>query len=62
MQPIIEEMVDDLCEEGVTVTLSYKGDKLATIGSEANSAVSHLVTGRKGIEISNPIKLAELII
>jgi hypothetical protein len=62
MRPVIREIIDDLCKEGVTVTLSYKGDRLATIGSEANSTVARLVTGTKGIEINSPIKLAELII
>jgi hypothetical protein len=62
MRPIIREIINDLCKQSVTITLSYKGDKLATIGSEANSTVTHLVTGTKGIEINSPIKLAELII
>ncbi len=35
-RPLVKDIVEDLCKEGVTITLSYKGDKVATIGSEAN--------------------------
>jgi hypothetical protein len=59
-RPLVKDMVEDLCEEGLTITLSYKGDKVATIGSDANSKVTRLLTGTKGIEINNPRKLAEL--
>ncbi len=59
-RPLVKDMVEDLCAEGVTITLSYKGDKVATIGSDANSKVTRLLTGTKGIEINNPRKLAEL--
>ena len=59
-RPLVKDMVEELCEEGLTITLSYKGDKVATIGSEANSKVTRLLTGTKGIEINNPRKLAEL--
>jgi hypothetical protein len=60
MQPFIKEMVEDLCREGVTLTLNYKGDRILTIGANANSKFTRLVTQTRGIEINNPIKLAEL--
>ena len=59
-RPLVKEMVEDLCKEGVTITLSYKGDKVATIGSQADSKLTRFVTGTKGIEINSPGKLAEL--
>jgi hypothetical protein len=59
-QPLVKAIVEDLCREGVTITFSYKGDRVATIGSEANSKLTRLVTGTKGIEINSPRKLAEL--
>jgi len=62
MQPVFKEIVEDLCREGVTITVSYKGNKVATIGSEANSKVTRLVTGTKGVEINSPTKLAEMTI
>ena len=60
MRPLLKDIVEDLCREGVTITVSYKGDKVATIGSEANSKLTRLVTGTKGIEINSPTKLIEM--
>jgi hypothetical protein len=59
-QPIVKEIVEDLCREGVTITLSYKGDRVVTVGAEANSKLTRLVTGTKGVEINSPLKLAEM--
>ena len=59
-RPLIKDLVEDFCKEGVTVTISYRGDKVATIGSQANSKLTRLVTGTRGIEINSPRKLAEL--
>jgi hypothetical protein len=59
-QPLVKEIVEDLCREGVTITVSYKGDRVVTIGSEADSKFTKVVTGTKGIEINSPLKLAEM--
>ncbi len=60
MQPMVKEIAEDLCREGVTVTLSYKGDKVVTIGSEADSKFTRFLTGTKGIEVNSPRKLIEM--
>lgn len=60
MQPAVKELVEDLCGGGVTVTFSYKGNRVVTVGSEANSKLTRLVTGTKGIEINSPRKLVEM--
>ena len=59
-QPLVKELVEDLCKEGVTITVSYKGDRVVTVGSGANSKLTRVITGTKGIEINNPLKLAEM--
>ncbi len=59
-QPLVKELVEDLCREGVTITVSYKGDRVVTIGSEANSKLTRVVTGTRGVEINSPRKLAEM--
>lgn len=59
-QPLVKELVEDLCREGVTITVSYKGDRVVTVGSEANSKLTRLVTGTKGVEINSPRKLVEM--
>jgi len=59
-RPLTKEIVEDLCREGITITLSYKGDRVVTVGSEADSKLTRVITGTKGIEINNPLKLAEM--
>jgi hypothetical protein len=60
VRPIVRDMVEDFCENGVTITISYKGDRTVTVGREANSKLTRLVTGTKGIQIDSPLKLAEM--
>lgn len=59
-RPLVKELVEDLCSEGITLTLSYKGDRVVTVGSEADSKLTRVITGTRGIEINSPLKLAEL--
>jgi len=57
---ILKGVAEELSDAGVTVTLSYKGDLVATLGSQAKPKLLSIVTGTKAIEINNPIKLIEL--
>lgn len=57
---MLKVMAEELSDAGVTVTLSYKGDLVATLGSQAKPKLSSIATGTKAIEINNPIKLIEL--
>jgi len=54
------DVAEELTESGITVTLSYKGNIVATIGTQANARLSRLVTGTKAIEINSLAKLVEL--
>ena len=56
----LKGIADELKEEGLTVTLSYKGDRLITIGAEAKPKFSRLVTRTDAVEINNLRKLLEL--
>jgi hypothetical protein len=56
----LKDIADELKDEGLTVTLSYKGDRLITIGAEAKPTFSRLVTRTKAVEINNLRKLLEL--
>jgi hypothetical protein len=60
MRPLVKEIVEDLCREGITITVSYKGDRVITVGSEADSQLTRFITKTKGIEINNPLKLAQM--
>lgn len=59
-RPMVKEIVEDFCREGVTITVSYKGDRVVTLGSEADAKLTRLVTGTKGIEINSLRRLAEM--
>jgi len=57
---LARDTAQDLSQAGITVTLSYKGDVVVTIGSKAAPKLSSIMTGTKAIEINNPRKLVEL--
>ena len=58
------KMLIDIAEElkavGITITLSYKGNVVATMGAQATAKISRLVTGTKAIEINSMLNLIEL--
>ena len=58
----LKNIAEDLKEEGLTVTLSYKGDQLVTLGREAKSKISRFVTRTNALEINNLRKLIELAV
>jgi len=58
----LKGIAGELKEEGLTVTLSFKGDRLVTIGLKAKPTLSRLVTGTSAVEINNLRKLLELVV
>lgn len=56
----LKSIAGELKDEGLTVTLSYKGDRLVTLGAEAKPTFSRLVTRTSAVEINNLRKLLEL--
>ena len=52
----------ELKDAGLTVTLSFGGDRLVTIGLEAKPTLSRLVTGTDAVEINNLLRLLELTV
>lgn len=56
----LKDIAGELKDEGLTITLSYRGDILVTIGSEAKPKFSRLVTRTNAVEINNLRKLIEL--
>jgi hypothetical protein len=57
---MLKDVAEELCEAGITVTLSYEGKVVVTVGSDANPKLSSVATGTKAIEINSPRKLIEL--
>ena len=60
VQPIVKEIAEDLRREGLTVTLSLKGDTVVTMGSKADSKMSRFLLGTKSVEINSVRKLIEM--
>ena len=60
MRNTLIETADELRQAGITITLSYKTDIVATAGAQASAGISRLLTGTKSIEINSLSKLAEL--
>jgi hypothetical protein len=56
----LKDIAVELKDEGLTITLSYQGDRLVTIGLEAKPKFSRLVTRTDAVEINNLRKLLEL--
>jgi len=56
----LKAIAAELKDEGLTVTISYQGKLVLTVGSEANAKFSRLVTGTNAIEINSLRKLIEL--
>jgi len=60
MREMLIETAEELRQAGITVTLSYKTDVVATAGAQASAGISRLLTGTKAIEINSLPKLVEL--
>jgi beta-glucosidase-like glycosyl hydrolase len=60
MREMLIDTANELSQAGLTVTLSYKADLVATAGAQANSGISRLLTGTKALEINSLSRLAEL--
>jgi len=58
----LANIAKELKEDGLNYTLSYKGDRLLTIGSEARPKISYIVTRTDAVEINNLLKLLEMAI
>jgi hypothetical protein len=60
VQPMVKEIAEDLQREGVTVTISFKGDTVVTMGSEANPKLTRFILGTKSVEINSIRKIVEM--
>ncbi|MBN1358718.1 hypothetical protein JW988_08115 [Candidatus Bathyarchaeota archaeon] len=56
----LRDIAGELKDEGITITLSYRGDILVTIGLEAKPKFSRLLTRTDAVEIKNLRKLLKL--
>jgi hypothetical protein len=56
----LRNTAEELKSEGVTITISYKGVTVLTLGSNAKPNFSQLITGTTEIEINNLRKLIQM--
>jgi hypothetical protein len=56
----LKVLAEELQNEGLTITVSYKGDLVITVGSGAKPKISRIITRTNAVEINNLRKLVEL--
>lgn len=56
----LKGIAEDLRDDGLTVTVSYKGKRVVTVGADAKPKISRFVIGTSAIEINSLRKLVEL--
>ena len=56
----LKTLAAELKNNKTTITISYQGTTMLTIGSDAKPKISNLITGTKKIEINNLQKLIHL--
>jgi len=58
----LKTIAETLSKNGITVTISYHGHPVVTLGSEANPWLSQLITKTKAVAINNMIELIQMIL
>jgi hypothetical protein len=59
---IVRTIADTSKKLGITLTISYKGRRIATVGAEAKPTLLHLVTKTQAVAINNLYTAIQLII
>jgi len=62
MLGLLKNIAKELKDEGYTITISYQGETVMTLGSEASSSFSRLVTRTNAVEINNLRRLLQMAI
>ena len=57
----LKGVAEKLREDGLTITVSHKGDTALKLGTEANPRFARLITPSNAIEISSMSKLIQII-
>ena len=62
MLGLLKNAAKELKDEGYTVTVSYQGEIVMTLGLEASSSFSRLVTRTNAVEINNLRRLLQMAV
>lgn len=57
----LKNLAETLKRNGSTITISHKGQKILTLGLEAQPKISKMITGTNAIEINNLIEIIKLV-
>ncbi len=55
-------VADTLSDRGITITVSYKGHRIATIGAEAHPKLLQHITKTRGIALNSVVAAIRLVI
>ena len=55
-------VADMLCSQGITITFSFKGKRIATIGSKAHPILLHHITKTHGIALNSVFTAIRLLV
>jgi hypothetical protein len=58
----VRTVVEALCKQGITITVSYQGHRIATIGEEAHPILLHHILGTRGVAINSLYTALKMII
>ncbi len=58
---ILKSLAEKLKKKGSTISISLKGQKIITLGLEAQPRISKIMTGTNAIEIDNLVELTKLV-
>lgn len=59
---IVRSVAEALCSRGITITFSYKGHRIATIGAEAKPTLLHHITKTRGVALNSFYTAIKMII
>lgn len=59
---MVKRIAGELKTEGFTLTISYRGSLLLTLGADASPGFSKVFTGTDAIEINNWTQLSQLLL
>ena len=59
---MVRSVAETLCKRGITITVSYKGHRIATIGADANPILLQLITKTRGIALNSLYTAIKMVI
>lgn len=55
------KVAEALCSRGITVTVSYRGQRIATLGAEAHPLLLQYITKTRGIALNSVVGVVKML-